>query len=498
MSRERSYPWTFTRRLRRGAFGWRSQPAVQRVKEAVSEIRKVARKEPLVGAEGAVRFFEKVSPALEHVDSSSGALGGAVNRAVEQLVPIIAGAPADATTRGRWLTRLWDAYQADEMPYIEHLGGFWGELCRSPEVASRWADELIGTVRMAWSPDPKLRGFFKGTSNCLSALFAAGRYPELLDLLELAPFPFWPDRRWGVRALVALGRKAEALRYAEASEASFGGAQQIAQECEEILLSSGLADEAYRRCGLAANRKGTFLATYRAVAKKYPDKDPAEILHDLAATTPGQEGTWFAAAKDAGLYERAVELAQSSPCDPRTLARAARDFTGSNPAFAVEAGLAALHWLVEGHGYDITGADVLAAYRPALRAAEALGRADVLRARVRSLISHDPVGDGFVAEILTRELGPEKEAHPPAGSTIRELLRPHLLAGHLVVLVGGVGVALDPEDLDDECTDGFELPGYLARSSPVRETSFPYDSRQVGLYRNSRFCLHGNLGEEIE
>jgi hypothetical protein len=41
-----------------------------RVAEAVAEIRKVKRKDPALAAEGAVLFLEKVSPALEHVDSS--------------------------------------------------------------------------------------------------------------------------------------------------------------------------------------------------------------------------------------------------------------------------------------------------------------------------------------------------------------------------------------------------------------------------------------------
>ena len=31
--------WTFAPRFRRNAFGWRSQPALARVKEAVSEIK---------------------------------------------------------------------------------------------------------------------------------------------------------------------------------------------------------------------------------------------------------------------------------------------------------------------------------------------------------------------------------------------------------------------------------------------------------------------------
>lgn len=42
----------------------------------------MAKKEPLVAAEGAVLFLERVSPAIEHVDGSSGAIGSAVNRAM--------------------------------------------------------------------------------------------------------------------------------------------------------------------------------------------------------------------------------------------------------------------------------------------------------------------------------------------------------------------------------------------------------------------------------
>ena len=93
MSSRTNHKWTFRVRFRRNAFGWRSQPAIKRVKEAVSEIKKAARKDPTLGAEGAVLLLEKLSPALEHVDSSSGAIGTAVNNAINALVPIIAKAP---------------------------------------------------------------------------------------------------------------------------------------------------------------------------------------------------------------------------------------------------------------------------------------------------------------------------------------------------------------------------------------------------------------------
>ena len=114
--------WMFKQRFRRHAFGWRSQPAISRIKEAVSEIKRVARGDALLAAEGAVSFLERLSPALEHVDSSSGAIGTAVNNAIDAVVPVIAKAPASPKVRDAWLERLYEAYEDDEIPYIERLG----------------------------------------------------------------------------------------------------------------------------------------------------------------------------------------------------------------------------------------------------------------------------------------------------------------------------------------------------------------------------------------
>ena len=224
MSSGTKHTWTFRARFRRHAFGWRSQPAIKRIKEAVSEIKKAARKDPVLGAEGAVLFLEKISPAIEKVDGSSGSIGTAVNTAIDALVPIIA-------------------------------------------------------------------------------------------------------------------------------------------------------------------------------------KEPAEILNDLVAGTPGEEGKWFAAAKSAGLFDEAIELANRTPCDPRTLVRAARDWAETEPHFAVEAGVAALRWLVEGYGYEITGLDVRAAYFQTMQAAENAGRESETFKRIRELVAGENFGECFVTEILGRDLG---------------------------------------------------------------------------------------------
>jgi len=166
------------------------------------------------------------------------------------------------------------------------------------------------------------------------------------------------------------GKKAEAVRYAESCRGPWTYDEEVDAMCEEILLSSGLVDEAYSRYGLRANRRGTYLATFRAVAKKYPHKGAHELLADLAATTPGEEAKWFAAAKEAGLYDEALALADAGPCDPRTLTRACRDFTESQPDFARGAGLLAVCWLAKGYGYEVTGADVWSAYANTMQAAE--------------------------------------------------------------------------------------------------------------------------------
>ena len=83
------HKWAFTSHFRRQAFGWRPALPIQRLKEAVTEIKRAARTDPLLAADGAVLLLEKFSPALEQVDSSSGALGSAVNRVINVLVPII-------------------------------------------------------------------------------------------------------------------------------------------------------------------------------------------------------------------------------------------------------------------------------------------------------------------------------------------------------------------------------------------------------------------------
>ena len=413
MTTRRSSKWVFTRRFRSQAFGWRGSPlACQRIKEAVAEIRQAARRDPVCAAEGVVRLLERMWPALQHVDSSSGALGNAVAKAVEAVIPILAEADADPKTRTGWLDRLWQAIQEDGVGYLEGLADRWGEICGDTETASRWADELLGVVLACWN-DPAPGAYFRGSAACLSSLLEAGRYEELLDLLNAAPHPFWHYRRFGFRALAAVGRKEEALDYARASGGLNDNQAAIDRDCEELLIAYGEAEAAYRQYAISANQGLTGVATFRNIARKYPRKDKSEILIDLVASTPGQEGRWFATARRLGLLDLAVRLANRGPCDPRTLNRAARDSAKDNPRFALEVSLASLRGLCQGWGYEVSSQEVLDAYRFASQAAERLGLGDRLQEELLEILAHDRTPAEFVRESLGPYLEKRSDKLPP-------------------------------------------------------------------------------------
>lgn len=42
---------------------------------------------------------------------------------------------------------MFEAIQNDEPPYLELLDERWGDLCATPEIASLWANRLMGFVR---------------------------------------------------------------------------------------------------------------------------------------------------------------------------------------------------------------------------------------------------------------------------------------------------------------------------------------------------------------
>ncbi|MFP4484608.1 MAG: hypothetical protein ACLFO1_07100 [Spirochaetaceae bacterium] len=337
--------------------------------------------------------MERLWPALAHVDTSSGALGRAVDKTVHVLMDMLLSAPAEPEQRDRWLERLWQAITDHGVDYLREVRERWGELCGSPEEASRQADEFLPVLRMSWSGEPGW--YYNGTAPCLSCLLAAGRYQELLDLIEEAPFLWWHCRRYGVEALRAQGKTDAAVEYALASQGFNDPPTPIAVTCEQILLEAGRGDEAYSRFAFDANQAGTHLATFRALVKKYPWKEPRSILDDLIKSTPFDPGRWFAAAKTFGFLDLAADMALRSPVNIRTLLRAAEDHASENTEFAPASAEAALKWMAQGRFYEITNYDVRKAKRLALECAERQDRLEATRSFIQSLID-DERTDSFV------------------------------------------------------------------------------------------------------
>jgi hypothetical protein len=405
------HTWEFSSRLRTRAFGWTgSHLGCRRLKEAVAEIKGVARTDPVTAGDGVVTLMERIWPAFQNIDTSSGALGGAVYWAQQELLPIASEAAADRKTRDRWLDRLWQAVDDDGVDYLSVVQDRWGELCGSREVASRWADRFLGLLRTAWS-DPRPGNYVRGTSVCLSSLLAAGRHQELLEVLALLRFAFWHYRKFGVQALLSEGRTDDALAYAEASRGLNQPDASIDAACEKILLDLGRVDEAYGKYALTANASSTGLATFRRIVRKYPTQDPKKILLDLA-TSSGDAGRWFAAAKDAGLLDLALEFAEKGRTDPRTLSRASRDFLKKDASFSLKVGRLALQRILEGHGYELTGIDVLDAFDHYIAAAQTLGVDSQARTDALAMATQH---SGVAGDILIRRCSmPPSERTAPA------------------------------------------------------------------------------------
>ena len=100
----------------------------------------------------------------------------------------------------------------------------------------------------------------------------------------------------------------------------------------------------------------------------------------------------------------ALKLAHQSPCEPKTLNRAARDYLDKNPKFALGVAIASLHWLSEGWGYEVMGSDVYAAYDYAMKAAESLGVTDQVKADIVKIVSADNSPGMLVRDVLGRQM----------------------------------------------------------------------------------------------
>lgn len=372
------HKWDFPAKFRIGAYPWNgTAKARANLKSALSELKAVAKKDPAVAAEGATRLVEKLVPSIERIDSSSGAIGSAVNEAGIQLAALIGAAHADPGHESR-VERVFEAIQDDGYGYLDNFAESFATVCGTQELQSSWAEQLLSITRRAFSD---VGGHFAGAPACISCLYHSGRQEELRELLSLRSFDYWPYSRYEAMGLAAQGKVDEALRFAHRFEVQHPYA--IAAFCEQLLLDAGRTEEAYRNYGLHT-RATNYLTTFRNLCKRYPQMDKARILLDLINSSPGEEGKWFAAARSIGELRLAVRLAQDGPCAPSTMMTAVKDLRAKHPEVAFELACAALRGMDLGWAYELDTSDYSRAKLAATELAEQLGRQDEVESLLRS------------------------------------------------------------------------------------------------------------------
>jgi len=387
--------WGFEARLQPGLMQLPGELSIG-LHRAVGELRRAARLDPLRAGAGAVLLLERLPAALEHIEDPVGTATGAVARAIDALAPVLSH-PCPPATRERWLERLWAALAGDDAGHLRRLAEHWGLLCGGAAVAAAWAERLLPAAREAVAS--------AGSVACLASQVASAQHEAALALLATRPIAVWPERQFGVLALAARGEVDAALVYAAASNPlGHRHAQDIARVCEAALLAAGRREEAYRRFAPAAHVRQNCRQTFEALLRVYPEIEPSRLLADLLLASPGQEGRWFATAVSLRFYALAAEIAGRTPCDPRTLVRAGTQRLEADPEFAGEVAIAAIASICGGHGVEITGEDVFAAYDLAASAALRTGGHARLQAQVAALCDQPHPAAQWVHELLAPEL----------------------------------------------------------------------------------------------
>ena len=390
--------------MRAGAYSWRSSAkAIERLKSARTEIRSVARKDPVTAAEGVIALAQRIWPAFEHIDTSTGALGSAVNRTLEDLLPILIEAPADEKTRAKWLEQLREAILDDGVDYLAPIADRFGEIAVYPALMNDHADRDLDLIRAAWSDHARYAHVTTATLT-LSCLLEAGRHDELLDLLAVHKTRIWFYEKFGAEALLRQGREDEALAFAESllrEDRHHWGYHDIARFCERILIQQGREDAAYGRFGLPSASGNTYLAMWRDLVKRYPDLDARRILEDLIVTR-GAKGKWFAAAKTAKYLDIALDCAAQPDAAPATLIRAARDFAIKEPGFAAQVGLHAIAHLLAGRGYEPSPFDIDEAVGHVMAASARTGQEDQALRELERLAAKVPADAQMLARLHSK------------------------------------------------------------------------------------------------
>ncbi len=384
------HTWEFTRYLRAGVYKWNgSALASKRIKEALREISNVAKKDPVIAAEGAVKFIEKCWLALEHIDSSSGAIGNAVNNALFELAEIISHAELLKNERLKLTERIWNSWQDEGYGYYDVLSELWPKLCGDPEILNYWADHFLPVVKHVFASTAP-GSYFKGSEPCLACLFDAGRYDEIEALFQTSDKLMSFYGEYLIKVMAARGNTEKALSMIDQKlNDPYISRRKTVNLGEEILLKEGRVEEAYKKYGLMIPFEATGLATLSAIRKKYSTISPQRILSDLLDADPGNERRYFAAARKIGMVELAIELAEKFDVEPKTITTACKDYLEKDSELSLKFGMLALQKYTDGFGYEPEFGDIQKCHDLVCMAAERAGKKDETARNIEEMVRND-------------------------------------------------------------------------------------------------------------
>ena len=153
-----------------------------------------------------------------------------------------------------------------------------GQDRRIPRAYEWIRERLCALIRRVWV-EQRPGGHVIGTAICLSCLLEIGRYGDLIELLACARMRWWHWHHFGAEALArqravgCRGRCADGCRTPQ-------GYDQTAMDrfCEDVLIKSRRANEAYRRYGLTA-ATGPPRARADRAGPDYRDMPNVGVLH---------------------------------------------------------------------------------------------------------------------------------------------------------------------------------------------------------------------------
>jgi hypothetical protein len=414
------HKWNFTAKFRSNLYDWRSsQKAIRNLKAAVKEIKDVAKRDHEVAGLGIVKLAERIWPAFQAIDTSSGSLGSAVRWALEdELVPLMVSLEVGIDIRRNWMETLLNAIHEDGVDYLCPMRERWGDLSGFNELAGEWADRTKPEILSVYA-EQRLTGEFNHThldTICFSCLLFVGRYDELKELLNLKPHRSWYAEKYQAMALVQQGRINEAIDYAESRPEHSGDFvdPDIARFCEQTLLDAGRGKEAYQRYGIRCLEGNTYLNQFRRIVRKYPMIERRKILEDLIQVS-ASPSVWFSASRQSGFLDLALKSALSGRVNPSTLISSSRDLIEDEPAFACQVAMRALEHIIAGDYYEVTLLEVVEAYGLAMRGAAVNHHEKILIQNLNKWIASAPRMDKMVRNQLQEMLSfsqSHQDPHP--------------------------------------------------------------------------------------